>query len=169
MFYLTKPIKNQQFDGGLNVYCGTICFVLIFVYLLNRKIKLWDKVKHVILLVIIFASFNNQLLNYIWHGLHDQYGIPNRFSFLFIFLLLAMCCEVLMKLTREDILPVMISVAMGYGFLILAYKKCTLDKQTLLWTEIFLTAYVVCIVAFTLAKGIWRQVILYLLTGYLSG
>lgn len=165
LFYLTKPIKNQQFDGGLNVYCGTICFVLIFVYLLNRKIKLWDKVKHVILLVIIFASFNNQLLNYIWHGLHDQYGIPNRFSFLFIFLLLAMCCEILMKLTREDILPVMISVAMGYGFLILAYKKCTLDKQTLLWTEIFLTAYVVCILAFALAKGIWRQVILYLLTG----
>ena len=163
LFYLTKPIKNQQFDGGLNIYCGTICFVLLFVYLLNRRIKLWDKVKNVIILVVIFASFNNQLLNYIWHGFHDQYGIPNRFSFLFIFLLLAMCCEVLMKLQKKDILSVMLGIACGYAFLILATKKCTLEKETLLWTEIFITAYAVCMVGFTLTKGMWKRIISYVL------
>ena len=34
------------------------------------------------------------ILNFIWHGFHDQYGIPNRFSFLFGFVLLYMLWEV---------------------------------------------------------------------------
>lgn len=164
LFYLTKPIKNQQFDGGLNIYCGTICFVLVFVYLFNRNIKLWDKIKNVIILVVIFASFNNKLLNYIWHGFHDQYGIPNRFSFLFIFLMLAMCCEVLLLLDKKDTFAVLLAVAFGYGFLILSYKKCTIERQTLIWTEIFLTVYALLILAFTLTKGVWRKLVIYVLT-----
>ena len=92
---------------------GRICFVLVFVYLFNRNIKLWDKIKNVIILVVIFASFNNKLLNYIWHGFHDQYGIPNRFSFLFIFLMLAMCCEVLLLLDKKDTFAVLLAVAFG--------------------------------------------------------
>ena len=102
-------------------------------------------------------------MNYIWHGFHDQYGIPNRFSFLFIFLLLAMCCEVLMKLQKKDILSVMLGIACGYAFLILTAKKCTLEKETLLWTEIFITVYAVCMVGFTLTKGMWKRIISYVL------
>ena len=33
------------------------------------------------------------VLGYVWHGFHDQYGIPNRFAFLYIFALLAMAYE----------------------------------------------------------------------------
>ena len=33
------------------------------------------------------------ILGYIWHGFHDQYGIPNRYAFLYIFALLAMAYE----------------------------------------------------------------------------
>lgn len=159
IFYLTDPIKNQQFDGGLNVYCGSICIILIFVYLFNRKIKLWEKIKNVIILAVIFISFNNELLNYIWHGFHNQYGIPNRFSFLFIFLLLALSCQALVKLERRDSISVMISVAFAFAFLILAYNKCSLSKETLIGTEIFMAIYAVLIIAFTMLRGRYKIVL----------
>jgi uncharacterized membrane protein YfhO len=163
MFFLTKPIKNQQFDGGLNAYCGSICFILVFVYLFHRRIKIWDKVRHIFLLVLLMLSFNNQLLNYIWHGFHDQYGIPNRFSFLFIFLLLTMSCEALVMLEKEDIVSLMLSVALGFAFLILAYRKCDLSKETLIGTEIFLGVYALVLIAVCMTKGIARQILSLLL------
>lgn len=57
----------------------------------------------------------------------------------------------------------MLGIACGYAFLILATKKCTLEKETLLWTEIFITVYAICMVGFTLTKGMWKRIISYVL------
>ena len=89
-FFLTDPITNQNFDGGVNLFCGTLAIISIALYLISNKAKLFDKIRYVFLLVVLMISFNNVLPNYIWHGMHDQYGIPNRFSFLYIFILLIM-------------------------------------------------------------------------------
>ena len=169
LFYLTDPIKSQQFDGGLNVYCGSICIILIFVYLLNKRIKLWDKIKNVIILAIIFISFNNELLNYIWHAFHNQYGIPNRFSFLFIFLLLAISCQVLADLKKEDVLQVMISVSLAFIFLIIAYNNCSLSKETIIGTELFVAVYAVLIIAFTATKGSPKKILAFAITALCLG
>lgn len=39
MFVLTEPIKSQQFDGGVNLYCGTFAILLIGIYIFNTKIN----------------------------------------------------------------------------------------------------------------------------------
>lgn len=163
MFFLTPPIKNQQFDGGLNLYCGSICIILLFVYLLNGKIKLWDKIRNVILLVFLMVSFNNELLNYIWHGFHNQYGIPNRFSFLFIFVLLTLSYEALKNLEKEDIAAVFLAIAMGFGFLLLVNRHVSFDKKTMIGTQVLLIVYAVLLCACKLLKGKWKQIILYVL------
>ncbi len=86
--FLTEPIKNQTFDGGANIYCGIFTILLLFIYIFTEKIPLAERIRKIILLAIIAVSFNSTLLNFIWHGFHDQYGIPNRFSFVYIFVLL---------------------------------------------------------------------------------
>lgn len=159
IFFMTKPIKNQQFDGGLNAYCGTISIVLLFVYLLHGKVKLWDKIKNVILLAVIAISFNNVLLNYIWHGFHDQYGIPNRFSFLFIFILLAVGCEALVKLEKKSIVTVLLGVAASCVFMIFAFKKCSLEKGVVIGTQVFLGIYAVLIVAMCLGRDKMKKLV----------
>ena len=63
--------------------------------MLNREIRLTDKLKKGLLLVFFYLSFSEDILNFIWHGFHNQYGIPNRFSFLYGFVLLVMLFEVL--------------------------------------------------------------------------
>ena len=97
LFY-TNPIKMQTFDGGVNLYCGIFVILLAFVYLFLDREKLTRRIGKFVILVILVASFNNELLNYVWHGFHNQYGIPNRFSFLYIFVLLTMAYRAALRL-----------------------------------------------------------------------
>lgn len=160
MFFLTKPIKSQQFDGGVNLYCGTFCMILFFVYFLNKKIQLLDKIRNVLLLIFLMISFNNELLNYIWHGFHNQYGIPNRFSFLFIFLLLTMGYEALKNLDKEDIICIYLSIAFACVFLIVANKQIGFEKEIIVGTEIFMILYAVLLIVYKLVKGFLKQILL---------
>ncbi|MBQ6231374.1 MAG: YfhO family protein [Eubacterium sp.] len=94
----TNPIKMNVFDGGVNLYCGTFVILLAFVYLFIEKEKLVNRVGKFLLLAVMIASCNNELLNYIWHGFHNQYGIPNRFTFLYMFVLLTMAYRAALRL-----------------------------------------------------------------------
>ncbi len=89
------PITHDNFDGNANLYFGIFTIFFIFLYLTNRKIKWLDKCKKIILLIFFYVSFNEEILNFIWHGFHNQYGIPNRFAFLYGFVLLTMVFEVM--------------------------------------------------------------------------
>ncbi len=164
-FYKTEPIKSQTFDGGLNIYCGSICLLLVVAYMFHKDFKIWDKLKNLALMVILFISFNETVLNYIWHGFHDQYGIPNRFSFLLIFLMLSMSCQVVVKLTKEDLMGLMSAVAVTFGFLIIAYGKCNLSNDTLVGTEILLASYTVLLITYALTKGKVRGIVTLLIFG----
>lgn len=94
-FDMTSPVSHDNFDGNANLYIGIFAVFAIVLYLFNREIRLLDKLKKGILLVFFYLSFSEDILNFIWHGFHNQYGIPNRFSFLFGFVLLCMLFEVL--------------------------------------------------------------------------
>ena len=94
----TNPIKMNVFDGGANLYCGTFVILLAFVYLFIEKEKLVQRIGKFLLLAVLIVSCNNELLNYIWHGFHNQYGIPNRFTFLYMFVLLTMAYRAALRL-----------------------------------------------------------------------
>lgn len=144
--FLTKPIKSQPFDGGINLYCGTICIILIGIYILNKDIKLWDKIKNIIIIAILILSFNNTLLNYIWHGFHDQYGIPNRFSFLLAFVVLEMGYEALIKLKSAHPVCLVASVVLAYIYLIYMRHMTDISSETMIGTALFIGAYGILLV-----------------------
>ncbi len=85
-----RPISNDNYDGNINLYLGIFILLIVVLYMLNKEIRLADKCTRILLMVLFYLSFCERLLNFIWHGFHDQFGIPNRFSFLFGFLLLTM-------------------------------------------------------------------------------
>ena len=159
MFIFTEPIKSQSFDGGVNLYCGTFAILLIGIYIFNTKIRWYDKLRNVIILVFLMASFNNTLLNYIWHGFHDQYGIPNRFSFLFIFVLLTMGYEAVVNTDRSQIIGVVIGVIAAFGFLMYADKNIQLEKTVATATWALFAVYSAALIAMSLVKGKGRFVV----------
>lgn len=115
LLVFTKPITNQIYDGGVNLYCGMLAILTMFLYLFVKEHP-WKKFRKYVLLVLLVISFNHQTLNYIWHGMHDQYGIPNRFSFVFIFVLLIMAYDAVQKVAEIDICFVISSVLLAVAF-----------------------------------------------------
>ena len=77
-------------DGMANVYSGIVIVMLLpLFFLLPSKtgIKLKHKIVFGILLGVMYLSFTNRMLNFIWHGFHFPNQIPYRESFIMSFLL----------------------------------------------------------------------------------
>lgn len=106
-----EPITHDNFDGNANLYVGMLSFLLVFLYIFGRRIKWQEKVKRMLFLGILIVSFNEKILNFIWHGFHDQYGIPNRFAFLYLFLIILTGFEALEKLKSMRIRHVLCAIA----------------------------------------------------------
>ena len=85
-------------EGLPNLYCGIGTVIFAFLYLMNRNVKLRDKLCSVGLLVFFMLSFVLRQLDYIWHGFHFTNMIPYRFSFLASFVLLYMAYRAFLDL-----------------------------------------------------------------------
>ncbi len=112
-FLFSEPVIITIKNGAINLYCSIICILLFFISLFVTKNKKLYIGKLCVLLFILFSS-NNNTLSYIWNGFHYQSKVPNRYSFLLIFLLLEMSCEALLHLKnltlRKTVLVFGISV-----------------------------------------------------------
>lgn len=120
-FALWSPISHDNFDGNANLYIGIFSVLAVGLYVLNGEIKVSEKIKKVLLIGLFYLSFSEMILNFIWHGFHDQYGIPNRFSFLFGFVLLYMLWEVFEHL--EGVKGWHAAFACMAGVALMAYAK----------------------------------------------
>ena len=77
-------------DGMANVYSGLVIVLLLPLFFLlpsRTGIRLKHKIVFGTLIAIMYLSFTNRTLNFIWHGMHFPNQIPFRESFLMSFLL----------------------------------------------------------------------------------
>ena len=103
-FFLTKPITvdRSRYDGFANLYSGVLFILCFFLFVFSDRITIKTKARRLVLIAILFISMNERVLNFIWHGFHEQFLIPNRFSFLMIFCVLTMTAEVLEDIRKMD-------------------------------------------------------------------
>lgn len=92
-FAFCEPINIANDQIGVNAFCGTAALILGLLFLLDRRIRLRERIAKTALLVLLYASFDVNILNYIWHGFHVQNGLPNRFAFIYIFFLLVLAFD----------------------------------------------------------------------------
>ena len=86
-FALASPTIRE---GMPKLYCGIAVLILLPAYFLSRSVRHREKLWHAILLFVFIISFNMNVLNFIWHGLHFPNQLPYRYSFVYTFLLLSM-------------------------------------------------------------------------------
>lgn len=82
------PYATSSNQAAVNLYCGCAALVFAAMFFLNRRIRWQRKAALAALLIFYFAGFHFQALNLVLHGMHKPVGMPNRFGFIFIFLLL---------------------------------------------------------------------------------
>ncbi len=111
-------------EGLPNFYCGMIGIILLGVFLVNRKIKIREKIVTAVYLAFIVVSCNMNVLNYIWHGFHFTNMIPYRFSFLFSFMLIVAAYRAFTVITEEiDIFDIIPMIVMTVSIALIAYEN----------------------------------------------
>lgn len=143
--FCSEVMTNQVNDAGTNLYCGVFTILLAVMFFFVKDISLSKKIKYGLILVFFVISFNNQLLNYIWHGFHNQYGIPNRFAFLYVFLLLLMAYEVYLNRKKLRLYMIIIAYTISMLFVIFCYyhAEITYENKAYLTTGALLTIYLI--------------------------
>ena len=112
-------------DGMANVYSGVVAAILLPLFFMLPKrtgITMRHKVCFGLLIFIMYLSFTNRTLNFIWHGLHFPNQIPYRESFLMSFLLVFVAFLTIRRIRSLSLGTVMGSVAAWGAFLVL-YEK----------------------------------------------
>lgn len=116
MNMITRMLPGVETHIGLqhypNIYCGSFVFLLFPLYFINKDIKTGEKIGKLLLLAVLLASFNMNVLNFIWHGFHFPNSLPARHSFIFVFIVLDICFEALIRvksITKEDIIKGLIA------------------------------------------------------------
>ncbi|MCD7746151.1 MAG: YfhO family protein [Lachnospiraceae bacterium] len=116
-----EPVTISSSQVGLNVYCGVATVLLAILYLFDHEIRLRERLAHYGLCALLLFSFACNIPNYIWHGFHQQNGLPNRFAFIYIAVLLVMAYDALGHLKKFWLPELLIAVAAPCAFLIVRY------------------------------------------------
>lgn len=95
------PVGIDFSSGHANLFMTTFVLLMGITYFTTGSIKPGKKVRIGLLLALMLFSLNFKPLNYIWHGMHEQTGIPNRFSYLIIFMMITMAFEVCHKRKKQ--------------------------------------------------------------------
>ena len=83
--------KDYASSGGLpNIYCGLFAGFFALLFLTYKQVKWRERICAMVMVLFLSASFIIKQLDYIWHGFHITNAIPNRFSFLYSFVILTM-------------------------------------------------------------------------------
>lgn len=146
---LARHCINVAVETGLdhwpNLYCGVAVFLLVPLYLANRRIALRQKAARFGLLAFLLVSFAANIPNFIWHGMNYPDSLPCRQSFLYIFLLLTLCCEALLRIRECSLRAVGFAFCLALGTVLLFEKLMEGDEAypvgSFLLTAVFLCLY----------------------------
>jgi len=113
---------ERGLDHWPNIYCGSVVLMLVPMYLMNRKISIREKFCRMVLAGFFLLSFSTNFLDFIWHGLNYPDSLPARQSFLYIFLVLTMCCEAWLHVREADEQQILYGYLWAVGFFLFCEK-----------------------------------------------
>lgn len=102
-FAFVTPVNIADNQIPVNAYCGVLALIFAVLYALDPYILKRERGAKIGLCIFLFAGFNVNVLNYIWHGFHTQNGLPNRFAFVYIAVLVVMGYDVIQHVKKISI------------------------------------------------------------------
>lgn len=130
---IARHIGNVGTETGLdhwpNIYCGVAVLMLLLLYLGNKSIRVREKVVYCGLLLLFYASFSVNVLNFMWHGFHYPNSLPCRQSFLYIAFVLVMCFRAYIGLKETPWKHIVLAFWGSVSFVLLAEKLVDNPEQ----------------------------------------
>ena len=165
-----KPIVTSFDENESNLYCGVAVVLFFFLYLLNSEIDIISKIKKTVMLLFLIISMNESLLNYVWHGFHEQRRVPNRFAFVFIAFILIISAESFDKLYGIKIKYAAIAFVLSIMLPLLCYIFVDFDSiftshQVLYISMVLILLYSVLVYLFISIKSNKKKIFKLLFSG----
>lgn len=147
---LTTTIRSSGDDVLPNIYCGVLPLLLAPLYFFTKTISKKEKIATLGLLAVLYASFNINYLNYIWHAFHFPNDLPYRQSFIYSFFLLLMAYKTFIRLREFKTVHIGIVGAVLLGFVVLVDELTSknVTSTTILFTIILIVLYVIVLTFF---------------------
>lgn len=148
------PINIADTQAGLNVYCGLLVLFCLILFLFNKNKSIKEKISYVVLTGILLFSFSFNQLNYIWHGFHQQNGLPNRFSFIYVALLLIMAYEALCDIKDYKIWQIVLSFVIPFALMAIEifYGTLEITKEAYVLFFVLGAAYLIVLIIARITK-----------------
>lgn len=107
-------------DTAPYLMSSMLTMILFSLFFTSKKIKPNEKVATAAVTVLFFLSMQIPKLNYFWHGLNAPSGLPYRFSFLYLFLIITVAFKTLLNIDSVPkwafVIPVaLVGVSVGYA------------------------------------------------------
>lgn len=142
------PIEITPEAWRVCIYCGLGLLIFFPLYLFTKNQSLSTKIRKITLVLLLFISFNNEFLNWVFHGFHMQSQVPNRFAIFFVFMICICFYDVIIEWeelkTKYFIFTALFAILLCILF---GIHTKTYDYSFIL-TITFLTAYmggIICI------------------------
>ena len=129
-----------------NVYSGLFTLVMLVLLFLNKKINIKIKIVSAICLLVFFFSFNINIIDFMWHAFHVPNDLPYRYSFIYVFCLVAIGYYSAAKLKYVGNIKVSIAFALILLMVFLSSKlnfKNITDDKVLLCSILLLIYYLI--------------------------
>ena len=102
-----------------NLYCTVAIFMFLPMYFLCKNINVKEKYAMGFLLGLFLISFNTNIPNYLFHGMHFPNSLPARESFIYIFLLVTVVYQVVINISSFTKKQITGSFFGGLGLMLL--------------------------------------------------
>lgn len=111
---------EETADTAPYLMSSMLIMILFPLFFTSKKIKANEKVATAVVTVLFFLSMQIPKLNYLWHGLNAPSGLPYRFSFLYLFLIITVAFKTLLNIDSVPkwafVIPVaLVGVSVGYA------------------------------------------------------
>ncbi len=131
---------ERQLSHWPNIYCGVAVLFLVPLFAICNKIPVKRRFIMLTLASILLISFSTNILDFIWHGLNYPDSLPARQSFIYIFLILVMCFEVILHL-RDMEKEKLVYCFLAAGIFLLFCEKFVEDEDFLFGVEILTAVF----------------------------
>ena len=152
---LEPTIRSSGDDVLPNIYCGMLTVLLVPLYLFSKKISATEKIASVVLLAVMYFSFNINFLNFAWHGFHFPNDLPYRQSFMYSFILIVLAFKAFRNITefsKKQIIGLGIST-LGFVVLVQELGSKNVDDMTVFITIAFTVLHIIVLGLITSKKA----------------
>ena len=154
------PESGLTHEAWPNIYCGVAVFPAMVLYALNKKIPLREKAAYAGMCLLFYLGFAVNTVNYVWHGFHFPNSLPARMSFMYIFIVLCVCCRVLGTEDGNTERDLRCAFFVSAGFIVLCQElvppvQKVFTPGVFLITSVFLCLY--CFVIRRETSGRWHK------------